>query len=228
MDRIPTSAPTAYSTGDVTDARQMSNTQTHWNQTYEAKGDQVSWFQLGPGRSFAMIGRAALRKTAAIIDVGAGASRLADALLADGFKDITLLDISDVALARTRARLGAAAHSLSFIVADVTQWRPERTFDLWHDRAVFHFLTTTAAQNAYIAALKEGTRPGSLILLATFALTGPETCSGLPVQRYSPDTLAQRLGRDFALEAASQETHQTPFGTSQDFTYAQFRRCAAS
>jgi hypothetical protein len=159
-----------------------------------------------------------------IIDIGAGASRLADNLLIAGYSDLTLLDISDVALSRTKDRLGEVANKVTYIVADMTKWTPSRTWDLWHDRAVFHFLTDSAAQDAYIAALKQGTKPGSAVILSTFALTGPEKCSGLPVQRYSADTLAARLGPDFALYTREAETHHTPFNTTQDFIYAGFRR----
>lgn len=159
-----------------------------------------------------------------IIDIGAGASRLADNLLAAGYSDLTLLDISDVALSRTKQRIGGVANKVTYIVADMTKWTPSRTWDIWHDRAVFHFLTDTAAQDAYIAALKQGTKPGSTVILSTFALTGPEKCSGLPVQRYSADTLAARLGPDFALYTHEAETHHTPFNTTQDFIYAGFKR----
>lgn len=202
----------------------MPDGKLHWDQTYEAKGDHVSWFQESPGRSFEMIRAAAPARNTGIIDVGAGASRLVDALVAEGYFDLTLLDISKVALSRTRARLGTSARGINFIAADITRWAPTRSWDLWHDRAVFHFLTTPSAQKAYVRALGQGTKPGAIIILATFALSGPETCSGLPVQRYSPETLAARLGPDFVLETASEETHQTPFGTTQDFTYAGFRR----
>ena len=110
------------------------------------------------------------------------------------------------------------------VVADITQWQPTRTWDIWHDRAVFHFLTDNAAQDAYIAALKQGTKQGSTVILSTFALTGPESCSGLPIQRYSADTLANRLGPDFTLYTKGMEQHRTPFGNTQDFIYAGFKR----
>lgn len=200
----------------------MTDRRDHWDHTYSVKSDTaVSWYQDVPQHSLALI-RAASRGS--VIDIGGGASRLVDRLLAKDYSDLTVLDISDVALARSRERLGAQANKVSWIVADITRWTPERQWDVWHDRAVFHFLTDRAAQDAYIEALKIGTGPGSHVVISTFALTGPEKCSGLPVQRYSAETLAARLGDDFELYAQVAETHPTPFGTTQDFTYAAFTR----
>lgn len=203
----------------------MIDRQTHWNETYSSKAEnQVSWFQVKPERSLDLITAAARDRAAPIIDIGGGASRLADMLLELGYRDITVLDIAETGLSRTKARLGAQADKLAWVVADVTQWQPQRTWQVWHDRAVFHFLTEPEAQDAYIAALKHGTAAGSSVIIATFALTGPERCSGLPVQRYSAATLATRLGSDFALYAEAEESHATPFGTRQQFQYAAFRR----
>jgi hypothetical protein len=204
----------------------MIDREKHWNDTYSAKAEnQVSWFQVKPERSINLIAATATDHTAPIIDIGGGVSRLADNLLARGYRDITVLDIAETALAKAKARLGAAqANRLSWIVADVTEWQPQRRWQIWHDRAVFHFLTEPEAQDAYIAALHRGTERGSSVIMATFALNGPERCSGLPVQRYSPATLAPRLGADFALYAEGEESHATPFGTTQQFQYAAFRR----
>jgi hypothetical protein len=203
----------------------MVDRQTHWNETYGSKAEnQVSWFQVRPERSLDLITAAAPDHAMPIIDIGGGASRLADALLALGYSDITVLDIAATGLSRTKARLGAQADKLSWIVADVTQWQPPRRWQVWHDRAVFHFLTAPEAQDAYIDALKRGTVAGSSVIIATFALNGPERCSGLPVQRYSAATLATRLGAAFALYAEGEESHATPFGTTQQFQYAAFRR----
>ncbi|WP_368911087.1 trans-aconitate 2-methyltransferase [Taklimakanibacter deserti] len=200
-------------------------TRAHWDNTYTTKSDtQVSWYQPVPERSLALITSAAPDPSAAIIDVGGGASRLVDALLAEYYADITVLDVSEVALGRSRERLGDAAEKITWITADITRWQPQRTWDVLHDRAVFHFLTDKTAQDAYVAALMAATKAGSTIIIATFALDGPERCSGLPVQRYSAETLAARLGPDFSLYAASKETHPTPFGTTQQFSYAAFRR----
>jgi len=202
----------------------MSNTPTHWDSTYSAKGDKVSWHQDDPRRSLEVIRAAAPNLDAPIIDIGAGASRLADHLLMAGYSELTLLDLSAVALDSTRQRVGDLSKKVSWITADVTRWQPSRHYAVWHDRAVFHFLTDGAAQDAYIAALTQGTKPGSSVVIATFALTGPEKCSGLPVQRYSATTLAARLGPAFMLYTRADEIHHTPFGTTQDFTYAGFHR----
>jgi len=196
--------------------------QAHWNTAYTAKAeDQMSWFQAVPTRSLAAIAKASPKGS--VIDVGGGASRLVDALLAAGRDDVTVLDISQVALDRAKARLGDRAAKVMWLCADITQWRPVRTWDVWHDRAVFHFLTDAAEQDAYIRALTAATHPGSAVILSTFALTGPERCSGLPVQRYDPAGLKVRLGNGFVLEDEALETHVTPWGATQDFAYAAFR-----
>ncbi len=203
----------------------MIDRRAHWDDAYTAKVEtRVSWYQPRPDRSLDLIKEAAPHPSASIIDIGGGASTLVDALLGDDYTDLTVLDVSEVALSRSKVRLGEFAGKISWIVADITQWQPQRMWDIWHDRAVFHFLTDRSAQGAYIAALKRGTSAGSAVIMATFALNGPERCSGLPVQRYSPATLAARLGPDFRLYAEAAETHPTPFGTNQEFAYAAFRR----
>jgi trans-aconitate methyltransferase len=177
-----------------------------------------------PERSLDWIKAAAPDHAAAIIDVGGGASRLTDHLLAADYADLTVLDISEVALSRTKARLGADADKVSWIVSDVTEWTAQRRWNVWHDRAVFHFLTDSALQDAYVRALVAGTAPGATVIMAAFAPNGPERCSGLPVQRYSPAELAARLGGEFVLTGEAAERHHTPFGTTQEFAYALFRR----
>jgi len=159
-----------------------------------------------------------------VIDVGGGASTLVDDLRARGYGDLTVLDIAEPALSRSKARLGRDADEVHWIVADITRWTPSRTWDIWHDRAVFHFLTEQAQQDAYIAALIAGTKAGATVIMATFALDGPEKCSGLLVQRYSPETLTSRLGSAFALTAHANDTHKTPLGLEQRFSYAVLKR----
>jgi Methyltransferase domain len=203
----------------------MSDTRGHWDRTYTAKADtQLSWYQASPQRSLELIRSAVSNRSASIIDIGGGTSKLVDELLSAGYTDLTVLDVSEVALGRSKARLGASSGKVSWLVANITEWQPSRTWNVWHDRAVFHFLTDARDQDAYIAALRRGTVSGSAVIMATFALNGPERCSGLPVQRYSPATLAIRLGSDFKLYAEAEETHLTPFETAQEFVYAALRR----
>lgn len=203
----------------------MNGSREHWENAYRSKAEtEVSWFQANPARSVALIKEAAPDFAAPIIDVGAGASRVVDNLLAAGYTDLTALDISETALARTGVRLGAKAALVQFIAADITRWTPARQWRVWHDRAVFHFLIDRESQDAYIRTLTHATAPGSTIIIATFALDGPERCSGLPVQRYSGETLAARLGPGFRLEKHEAEAHTTPAGRVQAFGYSVFRR----
>lgn len=204
----------------------MSTTRKdHWDSVYaERAEDRVSWFQTDPQPSLGLIESYATIPDTGIIDIGAGASRLADALLAAGHTDITLLDISNHALLLTSERLGAKTSTVTLIAADVTLWSPPRHWDVWHDRAVFHFLTEEADQNAYLAALHGATRVGATVIMGTFALDGPDNCSGLPVQRYSPQTLATRLGTDFALLESVAPVHLTPLLAEQKYSFSVFRR----
>jgi hypothetical protein len=206
----------------------MASTRSHWDGVYGTRGEtDVSWYQPHSLRSLAMIAAAAPDHGASIVDIGGGASTVVDDLLARGYTDVSVLDVSDTALAKSKARLGPAASKVSWLVADITRWTPPRSYEVWHDRAVFHFLTGTAQQDAYLAALAGGTHPGSAVIIATFALDGPERCSGLPVQRYSAPSLAKRLGPRFTLVDQAAETHRTPSGTEQRFQYSLFRRDAA-
>lgn len=200
-------------------------TRAHWDAVYRSKSEaDVSWFQPSPERSLALIREAVSDLAAPIIDVGGGASRLIDELSHAGYRNLTVLDVSEAALEKTKARLGAAADRIAWIVADITAWQPDRKWAVWHDRAVFHFLTEDAAQLAYIDALVQATEPGATVIIATFALDGPERCSGLPVQRYSSESLAARLGVSFRLIGQHRETHRTPWGSEQNFQYAVLRR----
>jgi SAM-dependent methyltransferase len=196
----------------------------HWQKVYGTRAEtEVSWYQPRPARSLELIAAYAPDRATPAIDIGAGASTLAQHLLDAGYGDVTVVDISETAIARTRARIGdrKGAH---YIVADMTAWMPDRRWGIWHDRAAFHFLTDTQHQDAYIAALTEATEPGSVLIIATFALDGLEKCSGLPVRRYSPETLAARLGPAFDLVEASREDHPTPSGLVQRFAWTVLRR----
>jgi SAM-dependent methyltransferase len=159
---------------------------------------------------------------AAFIDVGGGSSVLVDRLLEQGCSDITVLDISAPALLRSRERLGMASGNVVWLVEDITLFSPPRTYALWHDRAVFHFLTEPAHRRQYIAALKAGLQPGGQFLLATFSPEGPEQCSGLPVERYGVARITKTLGDAFRLLETCNETHQTPWGGKQEFAWYRF------
>ncbi len=203
----------------------MSEAHDHWQRVFTTKADaEVSWYQPRPDVSLDLITAAAPDRAAAIIDIGGGTSTLADHLLAAGYRDLTVLDISEAALTRGRQRLGAAADKVRWIATDIAEWTPDRRWDVWHDRAAFHFLTDTARQDAYVRVMTEATAPSAVVIIATFALDGPERCSGLPVQRYSPATLAARLGPDFILVEGRGEDHVTPAGAVQRFSYAMLRR----
>jgi trans-aconitate methyltransferase len=166
----------------------------------------------------------AANHSAAIIDVGAGTSALVDCLLANGFEDVTVLDVSSHALDEVRDRLGARASRVSFLVEDVLSWRPERAYDVWHDRAVFHFLTDSSQQRHYVALAARGVKSGGALIVATFADDGPTHCSGLPVHRYSAAELADAFSTHFELVHDERELHVTPSGAVQPFTWAVLRR----
>lgn len=198
----------------------------HWNRVYATKpATTLSWHQPQATRSLELIGRYAPASPARLIDVGAGASRLADDLLSRGYRDLTLLDLSDAALAVTRKRLGEAAERVHWLVGDITEVvLPTAAYDLWHDRAVFHFLTEPTARAAYNRQLEQALKPSGAVVLATFASDGPSACSGLPVVRYAPETLAAELGPRFRLIEHQREIHTTPDGRQQAFLYGVFRR----
>ena len=207
----------------------MSTTdrKTHWEGVYGSKSeDQVSWFQESAATSLELLAHPGISKSSTLIDVGGGVSRLVDALIERGYADLTVLDLSGAALEAARQRLGPRAASVRWIEADITRWTPERLYDAWHDRAVLHFLTSEADQAAYTRALKKALRPGGLAVIATFALDGPEKCSGLPVQRYSPATLAELLKDGFTALDSRTETHKTPWGSEQRFQYSRFIRAS--
>jgi SAM-dependent methyltransferase len=196
----------------------------HWETVYQTQPPtEVSWYQENPVRSLAVIRRTGVSRTAPIIDVGGGASRLVNHLLADGFADVTVLDVSATALERAREQLGHAADRVEWIEADITTFVPARRFQVWHDRAVFHFLTEAADRRRYREALRAGLAARGHVLIATFGLNGPERCSGLPVQRHSAATLAAELGAGFTLLDEEHEPHVTPAGTVQEFQYCWFR-----
>lgn len=203
----------------------MSDRSTHWDNVYATKGEaEVSWFQNSPATSLAMIRAANPDRAAAIIDIGGGASRLVDALLLDGYRDVAVLDLSANALDAAKKRIGTAASRVDWIVADATTWRPTKAYDLWHDRAAFHFLTDSRDRTGYIERLRSAVAPGGHVIIATFALDGPEKCSGLPVQRHDSASLAAELGPGFELVETRNEAHHTPWNSTQAFQFSRFRR----
>jgi SAM-dependent methyltransferase len=203
----------------------MSPTGNHWEIVYRRnREDEVSWFQCVPQTSLAMIEMLGLEPEARIIDVGGGASRLADGLLNAGYRHITVLDISEQALQQSQARLGERANLVEWIAADVTTFQPDTPWDLWHDRAVFHFLVTEEARAEYRRTLERALRPGGHVIIATFGPGGPETCSGLSVVRYDPEGLAAALGANFRLCHTAIEQHTTPTGRQQEFLYCWLQR----
>jgi SAM-dependent methyltransferase len=199
----------------------------HWERIYTTKDQaKVSWYQDAPTISIEMIERTHVSRDAALIDIGGGTSNLVDALLDRGFTDLTVLDLSKTALEMSRQRLGDVAEQVQWVAADITEWQPERHYSLWHDRATFHFLTAPQDRASYLTALRTAIAPGGWAILATFDLNGPEKCSGLPVVRYSPETLAECLGREFIPVKQCHHLHTTPGGASQSFQFSMFRRRA--
>jgi trans-aconitate methyltransferase len=173
-----------------------------------------------------LIDATGVAKGASILDIGGGASRLVDALLDQGFESLTVLDLSEKALATTRARLGRKAANVRWIVADVTKWEPAETYDVWHDRAAFHFLMEPHDRAAYAERLREAVRLGGHVIIGTFAPDGPERCSGLPVMRHDAVSLGETFGRSFELMESRRHDHQTPMGGIQRFQFSRFRRAA--
>ncbi|WOH47969.1 trans-aconitate 2-methyltransferase [Bradyrhizobium sp. sBnM-33] len=203
--------------------------QAHWENVYTTKGEnEVSWFQQSPAPSLDLIVQAGATSKSAIIDIGGGASRLVDSLVEQGFEDVTVLDLSAAALAaaksRLKSRFGTSAERVGWIVADATTWEPVKPYDVWHDRAAFHFLTDPGDRAAYIARLKRGLEIGGHAIIATFAPDGPEKCSGLPVARYDSQSLGRTLGAAFKLIHAQGHEHATPWDSRQAFQFSVFRR----
>lgn len=206
---------------------QSESRQAHWEDVYIKKGEnEVSWFQENPTPSLELIAQVGATPTSAIIDIGGGASRLVDSLIDRGFEDVTVLDLSEAALMAAKTRLGNHTEQVHWITADVTIWEPQKTYDIWHDRAAFHFLTEENDRAAYVVRLERAVKVGGYAIIATFALDGPERCSGLPVVRYDPTSLGQTLGRAFRLVDSRRHAHATPWGSEQPFQFSVFIRPA--
>ena len=200
------------------------NPQDHWNAIYRAKGEQgVSWFEALPAASLELLEHAGLTAETCVVDVGGGESRLVDALLAKGLDCLAVLDVSATALHHAQNRIGAGARTVVWLETDVTGEWSLKPMDIWHDRAVFHFLTEPAARSSYVQHLCKTLKPEGGVIIATFAPDGPERCSGLPIRRYSPDSLADELGAGFELLESRPYRHVTPWGEVQSFQ-SRFRR----
>jgi SAM-dependent methyltransferase len=197
----------------------------HWERIYAEKDpEQLSWHEATPERSLALIEATKLSHGAAILDVGGGTSGLASQLLDAGYTDITVIDISRPALNASQARLGNAAGRVKWVEGDVRTHGFGRQFDVWHDRAVFHFMVEPADRQGYLRVLRRTLRPDGHLIIATFGPDGPTRCSGLPVARYGAQDLSRRLGREFEFVWTTTEVHVTPSGNQQQFLYAHFQR----
>jgi SAM-dependent methyltransferase len=199
-------------------------TAQHWDGVYRTKAvEELSWYEAAPATSTRLLLGLAPRPSS-VIDVGAGASLLADALLDAGLTDLTLLDVSEAAVAVVRTRLADRPQHVRFVVADVLTWEPERQWDAWHDRAVFHFLVNSQARATYVATATRAITAGGVAVIGCFALDGPQQCSGLPTARYDADGIVEQFGDAFRLERVEREVHRTPRGATQPFTWVVLRR----
>jgi trans-aconitate methyltransferase len=195
-----------------------------WDDAYRQGEMTRSWFETDPAQSLRMIDAAGAAADAAVVDVGGGTARLVDGLLARGHQDLTVVDISGTALEIAQQRLGRDAQRVTWILADIREWSPTRMFDVWHDRAVLHFLTSEADQEHYLSILKSATEPGAIAVIGCFASDGPTHCSGLPVVRRDPPDLQDYLGAEWSLAVQDRESHATPSGGAQPFTWTAFVR----
>ena len=197
------------------------DTKTHWEKVYTTKEPEtVSWYRAHLETSLALIERAAHSRSASIIDIGAGESTLVDDLLAKGYENITVLDVSQTAIDVTKRRLGPLAEKTKWIVTDITGVELEPlAYDVWHDRAVFHFLTSIEQRAGYVRNVATAVKPGGHVIVSTFGPEGPTRCSGLEVMRYDAESLHNEFGVRFRLVESSKELHKTPFGTTQQFLY---------
>ena len=199
---------------------------THWENIYSKKKEtQVSWFQEHAEFSLRFIQKTGVEKSASVIDIGGGASTLIDDLLSTGYENVTVLDISGTALKIAQDRLGESGSKINWIEADITQvMLKPMVYDVWHDRAVFHFLTRAEDRTRYVQAVNHSVKPGGHVIVASFGLDGPEYCSGLDVVRYDPKTMHDEFGNNFELVDSANEVHHTPFGTEQQFIYCYCRK----
>ena len=200
-------------------------TKSHWEGVYRTKGPtEVSWFRPHLEVSLSLILRIAVDRSASIIDVGGGESTLVDDLIREGYRNVTVLDISPSAIEHSKKRLGGEVPQVTWIAADITDAGLPVSFDVWHDRAVFHFLTGISQRQAYVRQVRSSVKPGGHVIMGTFGPEGPTKCSGLDVVRYDPGSLQAEFGAGFSLVEISEELHWTPFGTAQQFLYCHFTK----
>jgi SAM-dependent methyltransferase len=203
----------------------MIDAADHWDRIYAStRSTELSWYKREPAVSLRLVERMAADPSVAVIDIGAGASFLVDRLMADKFTNLTVLDVARHALDEVRERLGDDARHVSFVHHDLLTWEPDRRYDVWHDRAVFHFLTDNTRRDRYVDIAARAVRAGGALVLATFAEDGPTRCSGLPVSRYSAEDLEGVFSEFFSLVEHEREQHVTPGGVDQSFTWTVFRR----
>jgi SAM-dependent methyltransferase len=203
----------------------MDQDKMHWENIYRTKNSvEVSWTQEVPQTSLAFIHNFHLPKTASIIDIGGGDAKLVDYLLIEGFQNITVLDISGKALERARQRLGSNAAKVKWIEKDITDFEPDTTFDLWHDRAAFHFLLSSEQISKYLSIARKAVKPSGYCVIGTFSEIGPDKCSGLSVRRYGEQALAEEFSNGFEKITCVTEDHITPFHTRQNFLFCSFKR----
>lgn len=202
----------------------MSERQAHWQRVYTSKEEnQLSWHEDAPALSLDLLGEAGLRPEMAVVDIGGGTSRLVDALVARKQTHVTVLDLSPAALETAKKRL-AGAGNVEWVAGDVTEWQPKRSYDLWHDRAAFHFLTDPEDQRAYVRVMARALKTGGRAVIGTFAPDGPEKCSGLPVARHDAASLRAVLGEGFSLISTRRNEHTTPWGAVQQFQFGTFEK----
>lgn len=207
----------------------MNDQKKHWEAVYTTKASEdVSWFQEVPALSLRMLRAIQPPKDARILDVGGGDSRFVDHLLAEGYQDITVLDLSEAAIQKAKERLKDRASQVQWVAADILDFEPIESFDIWHDRAAFHFLVTPEAIEHYLSIADQALSPQGRMILATFAADGPDRCSGLPVHRYSEEQLASALQTRFRKEECVEEIHQTPSKKAQNFLCCRFQKPARS
>lgn len=201
------------------------NFKSHWENVYQSKNEnEVSWYQEVPSKSLDLINSLNLRKDSKIIDVGAGESRLVDNLLSLGFKNVTVLDISSKSIEKTKQRLGKKSKLVNWVVSDIVDFIPDKSFDLWHDRAAFHFLTDKISIKKYVDLVNNSVNSQGNLIVSTFSINGPLKCSGLQISQYNKNSISELFKEEFKLSYSETSVHQTPFNTNQEFIFNIFSK----